>query len=482
MYRAKLKYTRREMMAMSSAIILSSCQNKKSQSKKPNFIVYLPDAMRADRLGCYGSPVPVTPVMDRFSQNSFIFENCYSQAPWTKPSVAALFSGFLPRTHMATISHTHRTGIDDVFRVQVLRDSFTTMAETFKSLGYNTARFLCNPNVQNEYGFGQGFDHYHYEVGIDPPFQMRKAISWIKENKDQPFFLFVHASDPHGPYVPLTKKYEALFKATPEEHMKKLSEKDQSTLKMYRWQYYQDNPQATLTDLSDEGREYLLRLYDAEIHEVDYTFGLLIDYLKKQDLYEKTAIALISDHGEAFGEHDFFGHGKTLYSEELHVPLILKVPEHKHGKHVPWSVSLFDLFPTLISLAGATPPAGIQAKALLSEQGSLLVSENRTVFSYIDYWDPDTRNWDISMTTGSQKVISYNRRKRYALFDLEADPGEKNNLLNEDQKRNPAESEIVQKLIQEKNKHIDLAESFGEPEWTEAGEKMKEELEALGYL
>lgn len=473
-------FTRREMLALSSSLMLSACRKAKPvRSGKPNIVVYLPDALRADQLGCYGCSAATSPIMDKFCGESILFENCLTQAAWTKPSIGSLFTGFLPSVHQAVTSNI-AVSSETKPRVQTLRETFPTLAGGLKDLGYHTAWFLSNPHVQKEFGFARGFDHYRYVGSETPRSQVLSAMLWLSKRAREPFFLFIHGIDPHGPYTPKKKDYRSLFGDTPSGHRSTLSTADQDLLDSFDASYLKNAPRTALDALSPKGRSYLKHLYDGEILGVDATFGVLLDYLRREELDRNTVVAFVSDHGEAFGEHDAFGHGNTLYQEELHVPLAIRMPGRTTGMRVPWSVSQFDLYPTLLTLAGGTPPPGIQARTLLSEQGDLVIDEDGTVFACLDHRNADTTQWDTAMNIGSRKAMSLGHGASYALFDTKSDPQERKNLAGE--KTDETFRAMLDTLKAAPAEHRKMAETFGPPTWTSGSEQLREDLDALGYL
>ena len=163
--------------------------------KRPNIIIYLVDALRADHLGCYGYQKPVSPHIDAFAQDATLFENAIAQSSWTKASVASLFTGLTPTVH----------GIHG--REDRLSDKAVTLAETLRAEGYRTAAFMTNTSVGEAFGFGQGFDEF-----VKLPVSIRqlseevnkRVFAWLQKRQEdkRPFFLYVHTLDPHGPYSP----------------------------------------------------------------------------------------------------------------------------------------------------------------------------------------------------------------------------------------------------------------------------------------
>jgi len=491
--------TRRQMLASSAALIMSACSAKptapklaepsrpvsKPRALRPNIVVFLADALRADHLGCYGHSVATSPTIDALSKHSIVFERCYAQAPWTKPSVASIFTGVMPRVHQASI-HTWDVNRIDDYSVQILREQFVTFAEVLRDVGYQTVMFMANPMVKAGFGLEQGFDKYLFTPGPAQG-QMDKVVAWLEKEAREPFLLFVHEIDPHAPYRPSPEVFEEVFGVTPTKAFETLSSEDQKLLNDFKFFYErrakgQVKDKSALFNLSVEGFGHMAQLYDAEIAGMDRQVARLLRSLDDADFADRTAFVFISDHGEAFNEHGTLDHGWSLFDEEIHVPLIVRPPGHATETRVPWSVSLYDLYATFIELAGGEAPSYVQAQTLLDAQGKLVVNADRSVFTYLDHFVPHIGQWDMCLTMGSQKVMTQAHRHRTAFYDRATDPEEKTDLFKGFRGQDLWAHRKIRMMQEEHNKHRDLAQTFGAPEWTAGTQEFKEEIGALGYL
>ena len=466
-------------------MILAGCSKplrsqQKNTAEKPNIIIFLPDALRADRLGCYGNDTPTSPIIDSFSKQGILFEKCYSQAPWTKPSIASLFTGFLPPIHQAIITEWDGVNPDEL-KVQLLRNRFTTLAESLQDIGYQTAFFTFNVHVQKQFGFAQGYNNYRCNPGDSVGLQMAHVINYIHSAKE-PFFILVHARDPHGPYKPDDEFYRSLFGNSQMQDLKELNMNDSSIIDRFKDQYKVKEDKAPLNDLSEKGVKYLKQLYDAEIKGIDEQFGRLLKFIERHRIKNRTVLIVTSDHGEAFGEHGEFTHGLVLYDENIHVPLIIGGDPIDGGVRVPWSVAQFDLNPTLITLAGGVPISDMQARTLLSKEGDIAVKQDRQVFSYRDHYDDDMNTWDTSIVLGSRKVLTEENGKTIVALDTKNDPQEKINILPSDGTANEPLKTMLDDLINERENRIKVSMKYGEAEWTNSSNELLDELGALGYF
>jgi arylsulfatase A-like enzyme len=298
---------------------------------RPNVILYLADTLRADRLGCYGAEPSRAPAIDRFAATSVVFENAVAQAPWTRPSTATILTGHYPVTHGAITLRTP------------LRTDLPTLATMLGKAGWKTQAFVTNLNVAPSFGFGKGFDGYEYlpedpkRPGVYEPAAVlhEKALAWLASHRGEPFFLYLHATDPHAPYRPVEPAH------LPAE----FSEDDRTLLNR------------TLNEapdrISDAGLRVLHGLYDGETTEFDAEFGRFLDALGAQGVMNDTLLVFLADHGEEFHEHGGFQHGRTLYDEVMRIPLIIHLPGGREGgRRVSTLARQVDVVPTIRSLLG----------------------------------------------------------------------------------------------------------------------------------
>ena len=261
-------------------------------SGKPNIIIYLVDTLRADHVGTYGGG-SLTPNMDAFAREATVFENTIAQAPWTKPSVAALFTGRGPLSHGVRLLHDR------------LPQEADTAAELLSAAGYQTAAFSTNWHIRNETGMDQGFGFFDFSPDEAASDKLnRRVVRWLEyqapKNREKPFFLYVHALDPHEPYTP------------PPDYRKKYAPDVREEAG------YDFDLKRVDNSRGKERRKYMeeLRpLYKAEVAFNDHSFGDFLEVLRVWDLYDRSLIVLVADHGEEFDEHGARGHTSHLYAE-----------------------------------------------------------------------------------------------------------------------------------------------------------------------
>jgi arylsulfatase A-like enzyme len=356
----------------------------------PDVTIVVIDTLRADHLGCYGyqraDGEETSPFMDSLAQRGALFEDCWAQAPWTRPSMASLHSGLYGSAHQ----------VNDTF--SRLPQEAITMAELFQNQGYRTAAFSANENVSPVFGFDQGFDHF-WNTGSRPLITfttwgdwkhklynkiLRRAMfdggdwaalvnqqvfAWLTEESKKPTFTYVHYIDPHTPYDPPENGYA--FAGDRPDLAPVLK-------KAKTFQHVRTYPFGARDTLSDDLLGRVIKLYDAEIRYVDGQLEQLVAQLKSSgNLEPHDWLFVMSDHGEEFQEHQQWGHGQSLFQEQLHVPLLVLGPQATPGHRIKNPVNLIDVHATLVGISGlkqtlANSPA-IPLQPLLLKSPSALI-------------------------------------------------------------------------------------------------------------
>lgn len=352
--------------------------SKKPDSNKPNILLITIDTLRADRLGCYGSPVK-TPNIDQLARQGTVFTRVFASAPTTLPSHTTLLLGTTPLHH----------GVHDNFNFIVDR-KFLTLAEHLKDYGYATAAFVSSFTLDSRFGLDQGFDVY------DDDFQtlsthrqaygerraeavVDRALGWL-ETQRSPWFLWVHCFDPHEPYDP------------PEPYK----------------------------------TQYAKHPYDGEVAYVDAALGKLLGFLETKQLFSSTVVIVTADHGESLGEHGELTHGFFAYNSTLWVPLILSLPEGASAK-VADHVSHIDVFPTVCEALDIKKPSSLEGISLLrAVEGKSLPKRKIYIESLFPYYN---RGWAPlkGYIDGRVKFIDSPIPE---IFDIAQDFHELNNLTD----------------------------------------------------
>lgn len=462
-----------------------------------NLVLIVTDTTRRDRLGAYGGDAR-TGAFDAFADDNILFEAAYTQSPWTKPSMATLFTSLYPSQH-GVVSHPslrERQGIEikeaDAW-MDVMGDEYTTLAEVLRDGGIHTAALVGNPWLKREFGFAQGFDEYD-DSFADWEVPGRRltaaALDWLAARPEgERYFLYLHYMDAHRPYGTLTREEidERLSSATGPSTVDPLPEAVREQIA----------PLVVLDDGTpavDAGYQPSLELltmaYDRGIESFDAALDDLVTGLESLPEWERTAVVIVSDHGEALYTRGWGNHGGGLYEDELAVPLAARLPGVSADDAVTTPVGLVDLMPTIATYMGApladgTPAFGRDWLAPAAEHGDLadryLVSEgvmfrpnNRAVFrrGYKALWQPHLRS----------------DGKERALFRIPGDAGEAHDLVaaeadpaDHPDRAQPDAVEIFNDLLRGSREEVVEYSALG-PQYMPLDPELERRLRALGYI
>ena len=397
-----------------------------------NLVLVTIDTLRADRLGAYDCTTVATPNLDRLAREGAMALHASAQVPLTRPSHISLLTGLYPAEH----------GIRDNVSPP-LRPGVPLLAEILQQHGFRTGAFVSSIVLSKQSGLGRGFGTYadQFEIGDDDArflntIQKRgdttvaEAAAWLRQPGSERRFAWVHLYDPHDPYEP------------PE-------------------------PYAT---------RYAGRLYDGEVAWSDELVGRLDAVLAETGLRDDTLLVVTADHGEGLDEHGEAVHGFFVYETTLHVPLIVRGPRVRPGTKVKGVTRSIDVMPTvmdLLGLADATPAVSgrslapaLTGKALIDEP---TFAESLTPLIHYGWSDLQ------ALRDGRWKYIMAPRPE---LYDLDEDPGELRNLVDQEPKRARAyRSGIEQQLRREQ-----AARRGAESGTAALPPDMLEKLGALGYV
>ena len=438
------------------------------QKKIKRVFLITVDALRADHVGCIGGG-NLTPNINNMAKNGLLFTRAFANGPGTNQSFPALMTS----TYFFMHNGFH------------LSPHYDTLAEVLRRNGFKTVGFHSNPFISKTFGWDRGFDefydfmdelkapsafvtrkqrsgirnkfirlltanlggnrfagmkhflkNFYYKFsGLEIPYLEGEALNkqvfdWIDRNSDEKFFLWMHYMDPHHPYIP------------PKVFCDKFSNRREA----FRFNTAVDGNNATIEEM-----EVLRSLYRGEVRYVDSCVGEFFEFIEDGRLIEDSVILLTSDHGEAFMEHNRFGHKPDiLYNEVLHVPLLI------YGLHrsliTDFPVQLLDVPPTILDILGIG-----RQKTFLGDSLISLIEKNyvqRPIFS--ESAEPDLINLKYDM---NKKVISciedgwkliinrlYDKKE---LYNLRKDFKEKNNIIE-------MEKQISQQLTRLIEKHLSI--------------------------
>jgi len=409
---------------------------------RPNVLILLIDVGRASHFSLHGYSRPTSPKLEEYSRSGITFEHAVATAPWTLPSHASIFTGWLPNTVLSE-------------REAPLRES-STLAQTLTDEGYATAAFFGNVDVGHpRWGLHHGFAHYNvFSVSLgeyllssaigrylalsggfrrlikyEDILARRNAgainvefLNWLNSIDDRPFFAFLNYYDAHLPYIP-PGQFSKMFDSGQPPRFD-LLELDYRS----RWVPFGS---------STSREEFLgeVDAYDGSLAYVDQQISQLLSELDRTGLLENTLVIITSDHGEAFGEHGHADHGRSLYEPEIHVPLIMVYPGIvPEGQRVESSVSLKDIPATVFDLLGVRNRRGLPGRSLSRYWNPTLRSDLPAEPVVSQLIADNNQRFVNAILVGDKKYIRYANaegiKEREELFSLGLDPDEHHDLAN----------------------------------------------------
>lgn len=425
---------------------------------RPNVVWISLDTLRADHLGAYGYSRPTSPNLDAFAARGLRFEWAISQAPWTRPSHRSMLTGVYPAS---------RGGLDSPM-----------IGEVLYRAGYQTLAVTGGGQMDSTLGFDRGFEIYRVWDWIHEP---QKMVGWAHERAriaDRPFFAFLHCYETHEPY-----SHPRFAAGMPSGRL--TGEVTKEIWNRLRKRF------------SDEEKRYAEAMYDGDIAYTDGRLGEFFAELEGIGLLQNSIVIVTSDHGEQFWEHGSWGHGQNLYDHQIHVPLLVYLPDsvrddlerasRAKGKGpaltqgvIDDQVELVDLYPTLLELLRVEPESpgnGRSLVSLLAGQGALPARE-----AFAEHTNVKEKEQKALRTPRYKFIVSIPRRaadtkgESYELYDLKRDPAEQQNLA-------PGLAGRVGELRTRIGRILDGTDGTLEEEVpADIDADLREQLKALGYI
>ncbi|MFC6939948.1 sulfatase [Salinirubellus sp. GCM10025818] len=401
------------------------------------------DALRADHCGFMGYGGATTPFLDSLADESLVFESAFAVGPGTPSSFASLFSSRYPLEF---------GGYEEFSATR------PSLPEHLGRRGVTTAGVHSNPYLSRHYGYDRGFDHFEdsFEETDEPglfdrvkteagallsrsetAYRLGRRLFLAVFDEEKPYvdatettdrlldwhadaagrsFAWAHYLDVHGPYLPPD---EYLDSDLPPSRVEALNEALAAG---------ESDPDLTERDLAD-----LEALYDGELRYVDAELERLFGTLEGRGRLGDTAVVVTADHGEEFMDHGHLGHHPHLYDELVHVPLLVWLPPEARGSfdvdtsgRTPGQVSLLDVAPTVTDLLGIEPDSRFGGRSALRESGHPVVSEVSNPHGVLKV---DERFRRRSVREDGWKLVVGPDGEE--LYDLAADPGEREDLGDE---------------------------------------------------
>jgi tetratricopeptide (TPR) repeat protein len=332
-----------------------------AQEQKPNVVLITLDTFRADNLEAYGAKKDIAPNLNQFAKEAQVYINSITPSPLTLPAHATIMTGCFPA----------RTALFDN-GVGVLSPSIRSLPEVLRENGYITRAYVSAKVLKRRYGLSRGFDIYDDEVGPEPEGRRiggevtQRALFFLKEKKAKPFFLWIHYFDTHSPYT------------------------------------------APLENDPVVGDYYKAVTY------VDGQVGTILNSIPPN-----TIIVIVSDHGEALGDHGELTHGILMYQPTTSVVIMVRGEKFSPSLIKQFRTSA-DVAPTLLKAIGLDYKT-LDGKPLDSDGARMLPLS--TLLPLDEYrWKPL-----FGATDGRYKWIKGDKLR---LFDLLNDPKETVDISN----------------------------------------------------
>jgi choline-sulfatase len=380
-------------------IVLAACTRREgtpkflSEPKAPVILISI-DTLRADHLPAYGYKDGATPAIDALRKDGILFENAYAHVPLTLPSHVSILTGQLPPDN----------GVRNNIGFPFDSSKHPTIPSLLEQDGYETGAAVSAYVLRGNTGLANAFDFYDDKIDVHQneaigrlqrPGGESEAIAeqWIGPRSRQPFFFFLHLFEPHTPYSP-PEPFRSRF-ASP---------------------------------------------YDGEIATADSIVGKFIEFLKRSGTYDRALIILLSDHGEGLGQHGEDEHGIFLYREDIHVPLIVKLPKsHRANTSIATPVQLIDVLPTVAEVVGIKATA--MGRSLLATGGASRRIYSESLYGRIHLGWSELR----SLIDEQFHFIEAPHPELYAI----ADTAERRNMIDENRREVASMRESLQPFSRE---------------------------------
>ncbi len=448
-----------------AALLLCACSRPDGQEEfvpARHLLLISVDALRADRLGCYGGRAEVSPSVDRLAHEGVLFTRAFAPMGQTLPSTVSLLSSRYP----------DETGVLD--NTMVVNPEEETLAEILAAAGFRCQGLVANGVLRpGSSGIDQGFEFFR-RIEVEEQLTAKARTILAEEfGRGRREFLWLHYMDPHQPYdarPPYAEQFDPGYQGS--------LDTSQETL---------DRIYVDRVDLAPDDLEHIKAVYDSQIRRVDDMIGTVLAALDSSAAAGDTLVVFTADHGEELYDRNyFFYHANSLYGSVTNVPLIFRWPgQLPAGRRADALVELIDVMPTVLALLDVAPAAGWEAAAFRgidlwpALQGAALRKD--FAFSQVRNKAYAVRNkeWLLVLNPLRFRPRSVPKEGQYLigereLFRLTDDPREQANVID----RFPEIAERLSRVLQEWRESLQQ----GRMTQQELSEEELKEMERLGYL
>lgn len=470
---------------------------------RPNIVLIVMDAVRADHLSCYGYDRDTTPELTQLADKGVLYENAFSNSNYTAEAHPPIFTGLLPSR-----SGAYRGNLS-------LPSNMKLLSERLHDSGYRTFSTSAGSHLRKERGYDRGFDTFQETHRIQPkigtlqklirekPFRdqfkytlskgpdektLYKFISfeYFRKSNPEPFFAFFNCKTTHSPFNPprpykseycpdlQRPKYEVL------EHLYSALGRQPQSLPddVDVEQCLNAMNVAQAEDSSEREWDVVKAWYDGSIKYLDSRIGELVTQLDQEGLLNDTYLIITADHGEMLGEHGLGAHSHSLYEELLRIPLIIRPPTGENSLRITDRVSLIDLFATILDMADISVPDREHSQSLLPFQEGI---DHEYTFAEVSKVQGEYSNWTLpSNVRGPLQSIRDDMFKlirsgngNVELYNWREDPAEQTDISSEF----PDVIDEMTDEIKKNTKRMDESEKVDEID----DEVLHESLKHLGY-
>jgi arylsulfatase A-like enzyme len=403
---------------------------KKNTNQKPNIVVITIDTCRKDYIGCYGNTWINTPTIDQMAQEGIVFEKGYAASATTLPSHVSILTSLKPFQH-GVIGNDYK-----------MAEAIPTLQLTLVEEGYDTGAAVSVFHLSDEIsGLGNGFNEYRQvdeswrkKLSGDLAYLTRggrqttnAAIEWLDQERDSPFFLWIHYYDPHFPYIAEADYHKKFYAENPKDPKHTSM---QNAVYNHLWIEYSKHWLEGITDL-----DYLKKEYAAEISFVDSQIKRLYSVIDELGQSNNTITVITADHGENLGEHNIYFDHWTMFDTDIHIPFIIHYPQKIQGNtRIEHPVAHIDIAPTLLDMAGFSNHFYIKNKVYQGDslvplwkkqkgEPPRVVESNAAFYDQIAYIsEPYKVIWELRKKHYNEK--SFLNMDRVWIFNRKSDPQE----------------------------------------------------------